>query len=96
MNSKVKPIKRLLLDFYLSEAALVDYVENQPRQQTYIKDLIRKDMAARWQDDLLAALRVLGVSGDVTFRYLADFRIEVKVDDEYFGIWDAVRKTFVD
>ena len=46
MNSKYKPMKRVYLDFYPSEAALIEQVEKQPKKQTYIKDLIRKDMAA--------------------------------------------------
>ena len=96
MNSKYKPMKRVFLDFYPSEAALIEQVEKQPKKQTYIKDLIRKDMTARWQDDLLAALRALGVSGDVSCRSFDAWRIEVTVDGEYFGIWDAVRRTFVD
>lgn len=46
-NSKrLLPMKRIFLDFYPSEAALVAQVEKQPKKQTYIKDLIRKDMAA--------------------------------------------------
>jgi hypothetical protein len=39
-------MKRVYLDFYPSEAALIEQVEKQPKKQTYIKDLIRKDMAA--------------------------------------------------
>lgn len=97
MNSnKLKPQKRIFLDFYPSEAALIEQVEKQPKKQTYIKDLIRKDMTARWQDDLLAALRALGVSGHMTCHSIADWRISVYIDDEPFGVWDAVRKTFVD
>ena len=46
MNSKYKPMKRVYLDFYPSEAALIEQVEKQPKKQTYIKNLIRKDMAA--------------------------------------------------
>lgn len=35
--------KRLTLDFYPSEAALIDRVESQPNKQGYIKGLIRAD-----------------------------------------------------
>ena len=36
--------KRLTLDFYPAEAALVAHIERQERKQTYIKALIRADM----------------------------------------------------
>ena len=37
-------IKRIYLDFYPTEADLYKHVGNQPRKQTFIKDLIRKDL----------------------------------------------------
>ena len=37
--------KRLTVDFYPSEADLIAYLEKQDKKQTYIKDLIRADMA---------------------------------------------------
>ena len=36
--------KRLTIDFYPSEADLIEQIEKQPQKQTYIKNLIRKDM----------------------------------------------------
>lgn len=36
--------KRMTLDFYPTESDLVEHLEKQPKKQTYIKDLIRKDM----------------------------------------------------
>ena len=36
--------KRLTVDFYPSEADLIEQVEKQPQKQTYIKNLIREDM----------------------------------------------------
>lgn len=38
--------KRLTLDFYPTEADLIEHIEKQPKKQTYIKELIRKDMTA--------------------------------------------------
>ena len=35
---------RLIVDFYPTEKALYDHLCKQPAKQTYIKDLIRKDM----------------------------------------------------
>lgn len=39
-------VRRLQIEFYPTEAALVDHIEKQPQKQTYIKDLIRKDIKA--------------------------------------------------
>lgn len=36
--------KRLTIDFYPTEADLIEHIEKQPKKQTYIKELIRKDM----------------------------------------------------
>lgn len=36
--------KRLTIDFYPSESDLLEHINKQPKKQTYIKDLIRKDM----------------------------------------------------
>ena len=37
-------VKRILLEFYPTEADLIEQVEKQSQKQTYIKNLIRKDM----------------------------------------------------
>lgn len=96
--SKLKPAKRIFLDFYPSEAALIAQVEKQPRKQTYIKDLIRKDMApADSFVEALAALRALGVScANISLHQVFGDQVAVAVDGEYFGLWDTSRKTFVD
>lgn len=36
--------KRLTVDFYPSEADLIEQIEKQPNKQGYIKNLIREDM----------------------------------------------------
>ena len=36
--------KRLTVDFYPSEADLIEQIEKQPNKQGYIKNLIRADM----------------------------------------------------
>lgn len=54
-----------------------------------MKDIIIKEITT--------ALEILGVTGKITLRPITDLdRIEVTVNGEYFGIWDAVKKTFVD
>lgn len=37
-------IKRFTTDFYPTENALWEHLQSQPQKQTYIKNLIRKDM----------------------------------------------------
>lgn len=46
--------------------------------------------------DLIKALEILGINGTVTTNEITHGRILILVDGEYFGIWDVVRKTFVD
>lgn len=36
--------KRMTVDFYPSEADLIEHIESQPNKQGYIKSLIRADM----------------------------------------------------
>lgn len=37
-------VKRITIDFYPADEALWNHIQNQPKKQTYIKNLIRKDM----------------------------------------------------
>lgn len=37
-------VKRITVDFYPTEQELWEHIEKQPQKQTYIKDLVRKDM----------------------------------------------------
>lgn len=46
--------------------------------------------------ELYAALHRLSIRQTVRIDWIAVDRISVEVDGEYFGIWDTVRKTFVD
>lgn len=39
-----KKMKRIMLDFSPAEAELWEHIQNQPKKQTYIKDLIRADI----------------------------------------------------
>lgn len=39
-----RKIKRLYIELYLSDQDIIDHLDAQPQKQTYIKDLIRKDM----------------------------------------------------
>ena len=43
-------VKRFTVDFYPTEADLHEHLTNQEKKQTYIKDLIRKDIGnhAEW------------------------------------------------
>lgn len=40
-------LKRLTIDFSPAEADLYEHIEKQPKKQTYIKNLIRKDMESK-------------------------------------------------
>ena len=39
-----KKVNRITIDFSPAEAALWAHLQNQPKKQTYIKDLIRSDI----------------------------------------------------
>ena len=39
-----KKVKRINLEFYPTEKALIEHLEKQEHVTTYIKDLIREDM----------------------------------------------------
>lgn len=48
-------------------------------------------------EEIIKALEILGVKGEIELRPPIDpLRIVVTVNGEYFGIWDVIRKTFVD
>ena len=44
-NQYKKKVKRISVDFYPTEANLWNHIESQPQKQTYIKNLIRADLA---------------------------------------------------
>lgn len=37
-------VKRITIDFYPADAEMWEHIQQQPKKQTYIKDLIRADM----------------------------------------------------
>jgi len=37
-------VKRIMIEFYPTEAELIAHIEKQPQKQTYIKNLIREDI----------------------------------------------------
>lgn len=44
LNAYREKGKRMTIDFYPKELDLVDWINQQPKKATYIKDLIRADM----------------------------------------------------
>lgn len=42
------------------------------------------------------AVEAFGERGEITFRGIDEHRYEVYVNNEYFGVWDSERETFVD
>lgn len=45
-NKKYKAanVSRVMVEFYPTDADLLEHINKQPKKQTYIKDLIRADM----------------------------------------------------
>lgn len=41
---KAEKVKRLTIDFYPTDADLLEHLNKQYKKQTYIKNLIREDM----------------------------------------------------
>lgn len=41
---KAEKVKKMLLEFYPTDADLLEHLDKQGKKQTYIKDLIRADM----------------------------------------------------
>ena len=41
---KENNVKRLTVDFYPTDKEIYEYLQEQPKKQTYIKNLIREDM----------------------------------------------------
>ena len=44
-------VKRITIDFYPADEEVWQHIQNQPKKQTYIKDLIRKDMERSSNDN---------------------------------------------
>lgn len=40
-------VKRITVDFYPADEEIWQHIQSQDKKQTYIKDLIRKDMKGR-------------------------------------------------
>jgi hypothetical protein len=41
---KAEKVKKVMLEFYPTEAELLEHLDKQEKKQTYIKNLIREDM----------------------------------------------------
>ena len=46
--------------------------------------------------EIKEALERLKVKGEIKIKPIAPDRYAVYIDNVYFGIWDSIRKTFVD
>lgn len=47
-----KKVYRITIEFYPTEKELVDKISEQPKKQTYIKDLIRKDVESQRKEQI--------------------------------------------
>lgn len=63
---------------------------------TYLIECEMEERKEKRMKEIMKALRTLGISGIVTIKQITFDRYTVYVDNEYFGIWDTNRKTFVD
>lgn len=46
--------------------------------------------------NIITALRNLGIRGKARIEYVSSDRVTVSMDGKYFGLWDCEKKTFVD
>ena len=51
---------------------------------------------ARTVENMRRALQILGFSGKANVEYISEDRVCVRINGEYFGIWDTEKNTFVD
>ena len=47
-------------------------------------------------DSITSGLRELGIQGVVDIRLHDPFTVKVSVDGQYIGLWDCMKKTFVE
>lgn len=85
-DADLKGLWELAKDDIEYEAVVITHLiecEMEERKETMMKEIMK-------------AIRAFGVNGTVTIKEITTGRIAVYVNDEYFGIWDTNRKTFVD
>ena len=63
---------------------------------TLLNVYLKKREQLKCELDVEKALKDLGKKGNFSIKSIVDDRVMVFVNDEYFGIWDVIRKTFVD
>jgi hypothetical protein len=47
-------------------------------------------------EELKKVLEELGITGTVTTKQRDSWVVDVYVNDEWFGLWDSTKKTFVE
>lgn len=45
---RTEKVKRITIDFYPADAELWEHIQKQDKKQTYIKELIKKDLANKF------------------------------------------------
>lgn len=73
-----------------------DDIEYEAVIITYLIECEMEERKEKRMKEIMKVLRELEVIGKVTTKWITTDRIAVYVDNEYFGIWDTIRKTFVD
>lgn len=73
--------------------------DDNSQEALVIQHLITLELNKRkekYMKEIKEAMNKLNVNGHITTKWITTDRIAVYVDDNYFGIWDTTRKTFVD
>ena len=73
-----------------------DDIEYEAVIITYFIECEMEERKEKRMKEIMKALRQLEVGGAVTTKQITTGRIAVYINNEYFGIWDTNRKTFVD
>lgn len=99
--SEAPPISSLhgiLLLLHGVDARLKE-LQKMSEEMLSLSGSVEKDTKARITESVRAGVAALGYDlseHDITIGDIADLRCVVNIDGKRFGIWDAVKKTFVD
>lgn len=45
---------------------------------------------------LINALKILGITGQITTKQHDEWTLDIYIDDKWFGLWDTTKNTFVE
>lgn len=85
--------KRLTIDFYPSEADLIEHVEKQPKKQTYIKNLIRADKEKK-NKTVYVVLWGQDCEGADVQAVFSNEKDAIAYLDEHYPKWERISPTY--